>query len=67
MAAMGQRLLLADDHAVFVEALAKLLRSRYEVVEVVSDGRALCEAARQYNNVCEKYNKCYSAVTQSPC
>jgi DNA-binding NarL/FixJ family response regulator len=48
MATMGERLLLADDHAVFVEALAKLLRSRYEVVEVVSDGRALCEAARRH-------------------
>jgi DNA-binding NarL/FixJ family response regulator len=48
MAVMAQRFLLADDHAMFVEALAKMLRSQYEVVEVVSDGRALCEAARRH-------------------
>src|SRR5262245_56532297 len=48
MAVRARRFLLADDHAMFVEALAKMLRSQYEVVEVVSDGRALCEAARRH-------------------
>ena len=42
----GYRLLLADDHVVFVEALARLLRSQYEV-DIVNDGRALCESVRK--------------------
>src|SRR5689334_2054814 len=37
----GPRLLLADDHVLFTELLVPLLNSRYEVVEVVDNGRAL--------------------------
>jgi DNA-binding NarL/FixJ family response regulator len=39
------RLLIADDHAVFAEALKIYLERAYQVVGVVSDGRALVEAA----------------------
>jgi DNA-binding NarL/FixJ family response regulator len=41
-----RRVLLADDHSVFIEALAKLLSSRYEVVGLVDNGRALREFSR---------------------
>jgi DNA-binding NarL/FixJ family response regulator len=39
------RLLIADDHAIFAEALRTYLDRAYEVVGLVSDGRALVEAA----------------------
>jgi DNA-binding NarL/FixJ family response regulator len=43
---MTTRLLLADDHILFVQAVAKLLAQRYEVVDVVEDGKALQTSAR---------------------
>ena len=39
------RFLIADDHAIFAEALRAYLERTYPVVGVVSDGRALIEAA----------------------
>src|SRR5271156_5388182 len=38
------RLLLADDHAIFAEALKVFLERTYPVIGVVADGRALIEA-----------------------
>lgn len=43
------RLMLADDHAIFVEALRKLLEPHYDVVATVADGRSLLEVAPQTN------------------
>ena len=40
-----QRILLADDHRLLVEAFRALLEPHYEVVGTVSDGRALLETA----------------------
>jgi DNA-binding NarL/FixJ family response regulator len=40
-----QRLLIADDHAIFAEALKIYLERAYQVVGMVSDGRAMIEAA----------------------
>jgi DNA-binding NarL/FixJ family response regulator len=45
---MTTRVLLADDHILFAKALNLLLTQRYEVVDVVADGRALQAAARKY-------------------
>ena len=39
--------LIADDHAIFAEALRVFLERTYPVVGVVADGRALIEAARR--------------------
>ena len=39
------RILLAEDHALVAEALAKLLEPEFEVVGRVSDGRSLLESA----------------------
>jgi DNA-binding NarL/FixJ family response regulator len=39
------RILLADDHTLMAEALKHLLQSDFDVVGIVSDGRALLEAA----------------------
>ncbi|WP_455378499.1 response regulator [Petrachloros mirabilis] len=39
------RILLADDHTLFVEALQKVLEPEFELVGQVGDGRALLEAA----------------------
>jgi DNA-binding NarL/FixJ family response regulator len=39
------RVLLADDHTILTEAFRKLLSSRCEIVGMVSDGRALLQAA----------------------
>ena len=39
------RVLLADDHAILLEAFKKLLEPEYEVVGTVSDGRELLAAA----------------------
>jgi DNA-binding NarL/FixJ family response regulator len=39
------RFLIADDHAIFAEALRVFLERTYPVVGLVSDGRALIEAA----------------------
>jgi DNA-binding NarL/FixJ family response regulator len=43
------RLMLADDHAILVEAFRKLLEPQYEIVATVYDGRALFETAPQFN------------------
>jgi DNA-binding NarL/FixJ family response regulator len=40
------RVLLADDHLLVAEALRSLLSSEFDLVGVVSDGRALVEAAQ---------------------
>jgi len=40
-----QQILLADDHAIIVEAFKTLLEPKYDVVGTVSDGHALLEAA----------------------
>ncbi|SPP65231.1 response regulator [Nitrospira lenta] len=39
------RILLADDHTMFVEALHKVLEPEFDLVGSVGDGRALLEAA----------------------
>ncbi len=44
---MGIRLLIADDHTLFVQALLPMLAGRYEVVDVVTDGKALQASARK--------------------
>jgi DNA-binding NarL/FixJ family response regulator len=41
------KVLLADDHAIVAEGLATLLRRRFDLVDVVSDGSKLIDAARQ--------------------
>jgi DNA-binding NarL/FixJ family response regulator len=43
---MTTRVLLADDHILFSQALGKLLAQRYEVVDIVEDGKALQTSAR---------------------
>ncbi len=43
----GSTILVADDHAVFVDGLVSLLRGRFEIVGRVSDGAALLEAANR--------------------
>ena len=43
------RVLLADDHALLLDAFAKLLDAEFQVVGKVSDGRALVAAADQLN------------------
>jgi len=42
------RFLIADDHAIFAEALRVFLERTYPVVGVVADGRALIEAALRF-------------------
>ena len=39
--------LLADDHAVVAQGLARLLRGEFDVLEIVADGGRLVEAARR--------------------
>ena len=41
------KVILADDHPMMLEGLRKLLEPHFEVVAVVSDGRALLEAAER--------------------
>lgn len=41
------QLLVADNHRIVAEGLVHLLAGEYDVVEVVSDGEALLEAARR--------------------
>jgi DNA-binding NarL/FixJ family response regulator len=41
------RLLLADDHPLFLEGVRRLLETKYEVVGTVADGKALIAAALQ--------------------
>src|SRR5215468_5844282 len=45
---MTTRVLLADDHVLFAQALAQLLTQRYEVVDIVADGRALLDSVRNH-------------------
>jgi DNA-binding NarL/FixJ family response regulator len=45
---MTTRVLLADDHTLFAQAVAHLLAQRYDVVDIVGDGRALQTAARRH-------------------
>src|SRR6266481_6683130 len=45
---MTTRVLLADDHVLFAQAVAQLLAQRYEVVDIVTDGRALQASARTH-------------------
>src|ERR1700729_904342 len=39
------RLLIADDHAIFAEALSVYLEKMFNVIGVVADGRAMLEAS----------------------
>ncbi|MCZ6855912.1 MAG: response regulator transcription factor, partial [Gammaproteobacteria bacterium] len=41
------RLLLADDHRIFLDGLIKLLESEYEIVAAVEDGRSLVSTAQE--------------------
>lgn len=41
------RFLIADDHAIFAEALKAYLGSKYTVLAIASDGRSLVESARK--------------------
>jgi DNA-binding NarL/FixJ family response regulator len=43
------RILLADDHPMVLEGVAKILEDEFDVVEKVEDGRALLAAAQQLN------------------
>lgn len=43
------RVLLADDHTMFVEGLSALLKSSFDLVGVVHDGRALLKAVEELN------------------
>jgi DNA-binding NarL/FixJ family response regulator len=43
------RVMLADDHTLFVEASCKLLEPHFEIVGTVADGRTLLEAAPKLN------------------
>jgi DNA-binding NarL/FixJ family response regulator len=45
---MTIRVVLADDHALFAQTLAEMLRPRYDIVDSVGDGRALLTAARKH-------------------
>ncbi|MCH7729030.1 MAG: hypothetical protein IH991_21490, partial [Planctomycetes bacterium] len=41
------RLILADDHRIFLDGLIKLLESEYEIVATVMDGRSLVSTAQE--------------------
>jgi DNA-binding NarL/FixJ family response regulator len=41
------RLLLADDHAIVMEGLSRLLEADFQIIGTVGDGRALLEAAQR--------------------
>jgi DNA-binding NarL/FixJ family response regulator len=41
------RVLIADDHVLFAEALRQLLEPEFDVVGIVADGRALLDAAQE--------------------
>jgi DNA-binding NarL/FixJ family response regulator len=45
---MKTRVLLADDHLLFAQTLNDLLSERYEVVDIVGDGKALQLSARNH-------------------
>jgi DNA-binding NarL/FixJ family response regulator len=44
---MKHRVLLADDHEIFVEGLQRILEPRFELVGAVRDGRALLDEAER--------------------
>jgi len=44
---MTTRVLLADDHLLFAQALAQMLSHRYEIVDIAGDGKALLAASRK--------------------
>jgi DNA-binding NarL/FixJ family response regulator len=44
---MTTRVLLADDHSLFAQAVASMLPERYEIIGIVADGRALQAAVRE--------------------
>lgn len=46
---MPKRLLLADDHALMLEGLLRLLSGEFEVVGTVTNGRAVLEEAKRLN------------------
>jgi DNA-binding NarL/FixJ family response regulator len=45
---MTTRVLLADDHVLFAQAVAQLLAKRYDVVDIVTDGKALQASTRTH-------------------
>src|SRR5215475_10807676 len=45
---MPTRVLVADDHNLFAQALVHLLAQRYEVVDVVGDGKALLASTEKH-------------------
>ena len=46
---MPKRILLADDHALMLEGLLRLLSGEFEVVGTVTNGRAVLEEAKRLN------------------
>lgn len=46
---MRKRILIADDHVLMLEGLKHLLAGEFEIAGVVSNGRAVVEAAEQLN------------------
>ncbi|MGH9590183.1 MAG: response regulator [Terracidiphilus sp.] len=46
---MAKRLLLADDHALMLEGLLRLLSGEFEIAGTVTDGRAVLEEAVRLN------------------
>ena len=46
---MRNRVLIADDHRILAEALAKLLSVNYDVIGIASNGRELITLARELN------------------
>jgi DNA-binding NarL/FixJ family response regulator len=46
---MPKRLLLADDHALMLEGLLRLLSGEFEIVGTVTNGRAVLEEAKRLN------------------
>ena len=46
---MAKRLLLADDHALMLEGLLRLLSGEFEIAGAVTDGRAVLEEAKRLN------------------
>ena len=45
---MATRVVVADDHNLFAQALVHLLAQRYEVVDIVADGKALLASAEKH-------------------
>lgn len=46
---MAKRLLLADDHALMLEGLLRLLSGEFEIAGTATDGRAVLEEAKRLN------------------